>query len=152
MKVKKLIEMEYEMEFGGLTLLSAEEYSESREFITLLNGWWWLCSPSYRSNYASAVNGCNNLDDTLVSGMNCAVRPALILKSSNLLINDKFRFYNHNWTVISDKYALCDEAFRNMAFRNDWKTKYSNIYEVSDIKKYLDLEWINIKNSNQDKD
>lgn len=137
MKIKKLIETECDAEFDGLTLLSANEYVENRKFIKALNDYWWLRSPGYSNCYAFDVNSIGNLDNILVNSVNCFVRPALILKSS-FSVGDKFIYYGHNWTVISEKYALCDEKFRQMAFRKYWA---ANDYEKSDIKRYLDSEW-----------
>lgn len=75
------------------------------------------------------------------------MRPALILDATNLDIGDKFKFYNHVWTVISNTYALCDDEFCKMTFRKDLTAKDANVYEKSDIKKYLDNEFEKMKDT-----
>lgn len=143
MKIKKLIEMECDAKFVGLTLLSEKEYTENREFIKLLNNLWWLRSPCYYSrSHASCVCGHGGLGYNDIDDTNSSVRPALILNSeSSFIVGDKFKYYDHNWTVISAKYALCDEEFCRMTFRKCWTADDANDYEVSDIKRYLDSEW-----------
>lgn len=141
MKIKKLIEMECDAEFVGLTLLSANEYTENMEFIKPLGDCWWLRSPGYYGYDASYVSYGGSLSSDVYSVIG-SVRPALILNpESSLLVGDKFIYYDHNWTVISAQYALCDEKFCRMAFRKDWRVNDANDYEASDIKRYLDSEW-----------
>ena len=49
-------------------------------------------------------------------------------------------FGGYTFTIISDKYALCDEAIAKMAFREDCEADDANVYESSDIRTYLE-EW-----------
>lgn len=82
--------------------------------------------------YGSRVNIVNN-----------DVRPALKISNlalSNLSIKDKFIFSGKTFTVISKDYALCDESIGNCPFRKDWGAKDANVYEASDVKKFVD-EW-----------
>lgn len=149
MKIHEIITsiIEKEVQFNGLTLLSKEEYFKLKENIPDTNFWWWLRSPGFYDNFAAVVDynnklGSSYVDSNYVDYTGGSVRPALILNlDSSLKVGDKFRFYNHNWTVISEQYALCDEAFCKMWFRNDWMAEDGNVYELSDIKKYIDDEW-----------
>lgn len=147
MKIKRevITYMNDDVEFDGLTLLSKEEYNKYQDGIKPVNFWWWLRSPGGDSYCASFVYGDGSLDRSYVSYASGSVRPALILKSNNLLIGDRFNFYNYNWTVISDQYALCDEAFCEMEFREKWNAENANDYKYSDVKKYLDEQWRKMK-------
>ena len=42
------------------------------------------------------------------------------------------------WTMIGDSLALCDDVVGSCAFRKNWKAQDANIYEKSDIKKWLE--------------
>ena len=150
MKVEKIINTteSTELEISGATLLSIEEYEEYKDNIplfddSLFDDLWWLRSPGdsdicatyitldgYVITYGGRVNIVNN-----------AVRPALKisnLSSSNLSIKDKFIFSGKTFTVISKDYALCDETIGNCPFRKDWGAKGANVYEASDVKKFVD--------------
>lgn len=150
MKIKKLIESECNAEFDGLTLLSKEEYFQFKENISEIDFWWWLRSPSDYSGYPSCAVVDGRLGRSFAYNTNGSVRPILIVKSSGLQIGDKFNFCKHSWTMITEAYALCDEPFCQMAFRSDWKAEDVNEYKASDIKKYLDSEWMNMKESEED--
>ena len=148
MKIDKIITstVEQEVQFEGLTLLSKEEYIKYAESIPPVNFWWWLRSPGYYRHNAISVDYNGSIDDYEgVSNTDGSVRPTLIVKSSVIQIGDKFNFYGHTWTVISTHHALCNEEFCCMAFRKDGKAEGDNIYEASDIKKYLDAEWEKMK-------
>lgn len=153
MKIEKSIisRIEQEAQFFGLTLLSVEEYKQYVENIPTVNFWWWLRSPGYYGGYASRVDYDGSLNSNFVDFASGSVRPTLIInpKLSCFQIGDKFKFFNHSWTVISDNYALCDEAFCKMQFRKNLKAENANIYNESDVKKYLDSEWIKIKYGEQ---
>lgn len=154
MKIEKITTVEQDCDFCGLTLLSKEEYVKRKDRIKPIESWWWLSSPGYGSSRASSVADDGSLDYfNRVDMGHGYVRPALIIlnpKSQNLKIGDKFKFYEHNWTMISERYALCDEEFCRMAFREYWAAKNANIYEASDIKRYLDDEWDKMKGGEQD--
>ena len=139
----------------GITLLSADEaenlLTKEQRKCKYNNKpcWWWLRSPGRHQNFAAYVNydgsvyyygSCVNYDSD-------CVRPALILsnlKSSNLKsieelgVGEHFEFGGYTFTVISNKLALCDEAIAEMAFRKDYEAKDANVYEKSDVKKFLD--------------
>ena len=139
----------------GITLLSVEEAGnlltkEQRK--CTYNGercCWWLRTPGY-SQYSAAYvssDGSVYFSGNLVDYDRGCVRPALILsnlKSSNLKsieelgVGEHFEFGGYTFTVISNKYALCDEAIAEMAFREDYEAKDANVYEKSDVKKFLD--------------
>ena len=134
----------------GITLLSTEEAEnlltkEQRK--CTYNGercCWWLRTPGsgqycaahiYGSGLVSCYGDCVNNDDVYV-------RPALILstlKPSNLksieelVVGEHFEFGGYTFTVISGKYALCDEVIAEMAFREDYEAKDANVYEKSDV-------------------
>lgn len=125
----------------GITLLSLAEYQELKSNISLKH-WWWLRSPGRSaSNAAFMVGVYGDVHDYgySVNG-EFGVRPALILDSSNLNVGDSFEFGNHTFTVISEKYALCDDAIGKHCFRKDWNAKDANNYEASDVKKYVE-DW-----------
>lgn len=44
----------------------------------------------------------------------------------------------YTWTVISDKYILCDRIVEKTPFRQDWEAPDANVYEKSDIKRWLE--------------
>ena len=139
----------------GITLLSADEAEnlltqEQRKY--KFEGeecWWWLRSPgSYRNcaTYVRQYGSVGYYGNLVCSAYGC-VRPALklsTLKPSNLKsikklgVGERFEFGGYTFTVISNKYALCDEAIAEMAFREDYEAKDSNVYEKSDVKKFLD--------------
>ena len=132
---------------AGITLLSLEEYQELKPNISLLNRLWWLRSPGYDGYRAAFVDGeygfvsayGDFVDD---NGGNVrrafCVRPALVLESSTLQIGDNFEFGNHIFTVISEKYALCNDSIGDHCFREDWKAKDANDYKKSDVKIYIE--------------
>ena len=138
----------------GITLLSAEEAEnllteEQRKCKYKYDNeecWWWLRSPGMYQDYAAGVDYDGSVCYRVSNGYGC-VRPALklsTLKSSNLKsieelgVGERFEFGESTFTVISNKYALCDEAIEEMAFREDRKAKDANVYEKSDVKKFLD--------------
>lgn len=148
MKIKKetITYVDDDIEFDGLKLLSTEEYDKYKDNIKRVDFWWWLSSVGYYGSRAFNVYYDDNVYSDNVNSKFGSVRPALILKTNTLSIGGKFKFYGYSWTVISEKFALCDQAFCRMAFRENWNTGDTNSYEVSDIKKYLDEQWENIKN------
>lgn len=126
-----------------VTLLSIEEYEESRENIPLLNEDWWLRSSGYGSNSAVIVDYCScvNLSGSIVDINYYVVRPVLRisnLESLNLREKDTFRLAGHDWTVISGELAICNDHIGNHIFREDWRSEDANDYKRSDVKKYLD--------------
>lgn len=125
----------------GATLLSIEEAREVDEDMLKADQDWWLRSPGLYVNCAVCVYGNNGY--VLGSGRNVdhsfGVRPALIisnLESSIYQIGDTLSFGDHSFTVISEKYALCDEIIEKHPFCND--RNKGNDYETSDIKVFVD--------------
>lgn len=132
------------VEIGEATLLSIEEYKEAVKNIKYVDNDWWLRSPGKFDKFAPFVSSKHG---NVVSGYNdhitsqFGVRPALRidnLQSLNLKAGDKIILAGHNWTIISDRLALCDEIIGKSAFREDWKEDNANNYERSDIKKWLE--------------
>ena len=139
----------------GITLLSAEEAEnllteEQRK--CKFEGercCWWLRTPGNNQDRAAFVNGDGSVryyGIIVYFAFDC-VRPALILstlKSSNLKsieelgVGEHFEFGGYTFTVISNKYALCDEVIAETAFREDREAKDANVYEKSDVKKFID--------------
>lgn len=151
MQIDKVIYKKQKENFEGLTLLSSDEYNKYEDDIPMINKYWWLRSPGYSSDYAPYVRSVGSLYYSSVDSTDGSVRPALILNpESSLIVGDKFKYYDHNWTVISAKYALCDEEFCCMAFREHWAANDANDYEASDIKLYLDGVWEKMKSDEQD--
>lgn len=149
MKVNQIITTTRERELGidGITLLSVEEYEACKEIIPGTACTWWLRSPGFISETAACVygDGYTNSYGSSVN-YNYAVRPALEicdLDSSGLQVGDKFNLFGYNWTVISDVYALCDDLLGDLCFRKDSKVEGANLYELSDIRKYIN-EWLTI--------
>lgn len=146
MKVEKIVQVvqELHIDINEITLLSIDEYMACKANIKPIKCDWWLRSPGNIVSAAVFVRGedghvyvtGNNV------GMEFGVRPALkISKSNNLQIGEQFRFGGKVWTIVGDEFALADEVFCLMAFRENWWVDGANAYESSDIKKYLD-EWL----------
>ena len=143
MKVGVQTFIEKDIDVTGITLLSVGEYVQFRENISN-HSWWWLRSSIYKSSErAACVDICGNIDSDgcCVEYETLFARPALIIKSSHLEIGSKIMVANRLWTVISDRYALCDKGIGWHCFREDWKAKDANDYEASDIKKYIENWW-----------
>ena len=150
MIVEKIITTteEREINITGATLLSIAEYNQYKDLISYANGAWWLRSPGNDDSSAKCV------DRSLVFyeyvDYELGVRPALIISNSDLQIEDKFKFADHIFTVISEKYALCDNIIKKYNFRTDWKVKDANNYEESDVKKWLEKWWkLNVDAKNE---
>lgn len=143
MKVKKIFTTDRSIDFDavGVTLLTVEEAKElPQKIFTAVTITWWLRSPGNDENYVACVFGKYGLIDACGHDVKeeFGVRPALIFKSSDLEIGDKFIAFNYEWTVIDSNKALCNSIIGCSAFCNDWKTHTANDYEKSDIKKYID--------------
>ncbi len=141
----------------GAKLLSAKEARNLDKEILKADKDWWLGSCGHFDYYAACVYG----DDSYVSiygenvCLSCGVRPALEISNLNFSIyqiGDAFSFGDHSFTVISEKYALCNDMIGECAFRKDWEVKGSNDYEVSDIKKFVDDWFAKAKEQAKDAD
>lgn len=138
----------------GITcdLLSVEEAEQITDGILAYLCDWWLRSPSDYSDCAASVHSNGSVshfgdyvDDSLV-----AVRPALYISnfdSLNLKIyKDIIKVFDKYWIYIGDNKALLmDEPLTTMAFRKDWRAEDVNVYEKSDVKKWLDNWFIEQK-------
>lgn len=155
MKINKIIRRyaKVDVEILGITLLSKEEYSDSKKNIKPIENWWWLRSPSFYSSIMYNVGYFGDIDYNNVANPYGSVRPALIYKSNDLSIGERIYLSGKDWTVVSDKYILCDEEFCRMIFRKKWNANNANVYDASDVKKYLD-DWFehNIKEVNDETD
>ena len=142
-KAEKLAVQKIDLNIEEITLLSSEEYKRFEDVIPLAGMPWWLRSlDDYDVIHAGAVDTNGGLHNDIVNIVSfCGVRPALkiqIPKSSNLVVGDKIQIAGYGWTVIAPGLILCDEVFGPMPFRQDWKAFDANVYEKSDVKKWLD--------------
>ena len=128
--------------FYDITLLSAWDAVKLDKNILATGDWWWLKTPVSSSKAVTfvAYDGSimlNGSDDTnFVFG----VRPVLEVanaESKNLKKGDKFHIANRAWTMISEKLALCDNAVGKCPFCSDLYARSTNVYEASDVKKWL---------------
>jgi len=144
MKVGKLGIIPVDIEITGATLLSLEEYEEYKNNIPLTKDWWWwLRSPGYYSYKATVVycDGSSDNDGDYVDDDGNVIRPALQISNlGDVEVGDKIKFGGVIFTVISPKYALCDTVIGCGAFREDSEAADANVYEASDVKKFVD-EW-----------
>ena len=125
----------------GITLLSKEEYAESKDLISPAYTRWWLRSPGIAKDCATSVTYDNSIDSTfLVDSVGNLVRPVLILNPefSNLKPGDKITFKQCIWTVLRNNLALCDQFIGRSPFRKDYKADDANNYEYSDVKQFVD--------------
>lgn len=136
--------LENGLEITGATLLTVEEAEVLPKEILSFDHYWWLCSRGDRGDGAAYVSSGSSVRYSGAYGLDCigAVRPALIinLKSPTLQIGDKFQFREKEFEIISANRALCTESIGDYVFREDWQAEDSNIYEMSDVKKFVD-EW-----------
>lgn len=125
-------------------LLDIREVKKVPVNIRSYSGEWWLRSPGYNSILAAFVyfdGSVSNFGDCVYLDY-FAVRPALHisnLDSFNLQIyKDSIKVFDKYWVYIgNNKVLLRGEPVTKMAFRQDWKAEDANVYEKSDIKKYL---------------
>lgn len=108
--------------------------------------WWWLRSLGHNQGYAAFVDDEGDVSfsgETVTDDDGC-VRPALIinLQLCNLHLGDIFEFGEYKFKVISKQYALCKGAIGKCAFGKDYEAKDANVYDKSDIKKFVD-NWFN---------
>lgn len=147
MKAEKIIIIQttvnVDLDIKEITLLSIEEYRATQEYIPAINKWWWLRSPGFSPYLAAfvhsdgSVGSCGCIVD-LVSG---AVRPALRisnLRAANLKQGDKIFVANRKWTVVSEELVVVDKPIGNSPFRQDYGADNANVYEASDVKKYVE--------------
>lgn len=139
--VTRCIAKEADLDITGATLLTKEEAKELPKKLLSHDTWWWTRSPSRYSDGAISVSSYgyvnNNGTGILSTGK---VRPVLTisnLESSGLKIGDEFEFGGQKFEIISNDKAFCLNDIGECAFRQELRI---NVYEMSNIKKYVD-EW-----------
>ena len=152
MNVDKIVTVKEDLDIIGATLLSIEEAKQLPIKLRRYHNWWWLRSPGYFSNYAVLVNSDNSIYGYggSVDYRDSVVRPALeisILESSNLKIGDQFEFGEKLFQIVSSNLAFCLSDIGKHCFREDWQAQDANIYEKSDVNRYID-EWFEQNRSN----
>ena len=139
----------------GVTLLSTEEAKRLPNEIRDIHKCWWLRSPGPDdfNRYAVAVFDSGIIHHYGIRVDYCEnIRPALIFKPSpNLNIEDVFMIAGYKWTVINDHMAICNKCIGKSCFRRKWQEPDANIYEKSDIKKFID-DWARENGIVQQKD
>ena len=142
MIIDKISTKKEDIVLTGITLLSEEEYLEYKDKITAVNKHWWLRSPGRTDILAAYVFGEDGFVDVNgdYAGFAFGVRPALCIGDlKSLQVGDKFELAKYSWTIISDKYALCDYVIGHSAFQKG-KPNIGrfNDYETSDVKQYVE--------------
>lgn len=122
-------------------LLSTDEAEVLPLRLKKYNNWWWLRSHSIGFiNYAALVYGAGSVSryGNLVHDSDGTVRPVLKIKNleySNLEIGDVFEFGGKEFEIVSENFAFCTTDIGKHRFDGS-----SNVYEKSEIKKYVD-DW-----------
>ena len=146
-KVKALLPdgQEAELEVTEVTLLSVDEAKRIPKRLLKNRDCWWLRSPGGRGYDAAFVFG----DDGIVGGLGnyvgfaFGVRPALRVRnlgSFNLPIESTVSINGHEYYVTSGDMLLSKEGIGECSFRDNWRAPDANVYEKSDVKKYID-DW-----------
>lgn len=135
------------LDITGVTLLSTEEAEMLPDRLRRYKHWWWLRSPGLNQLLAVSIHPegwIYYVGDYVDYGDNY-VRPALLisnLSSSSFQIGDCFIFGNKEFEIINEGLALCKTDIGTCAFRNKLQEDDANIYEKSDIKRFVD-DWFN---------
>lgn len=128
-----------------ISLLSTSEYKKLKKRIKPLKvvcdkhrsindySWWLRTKTSYEECYPTVLKD-GSIYDKNPEWCKRAVRPVVKVITS-LNIGDKFQWKNHVWTVISDKYALCDDAISYKPINSENNRNLE--FAISDLKKYL---------------
>lgn len=131
---------EAEIKIRGITLLPQDVYETCSAIIPDCGNYWWLL-PS--NNQLVYVHGYFDKAGTVDynSRDQYGVRPALILET-DFEVGDEFNlpgyYSEYTWTVISEKYALCNDIVGRSPFRSDTDVPDVSNYEASDVKAYLE--------------
>lgn len=131
-------------EILGATLLSKEEAKTLLKKDKRTYGKnWWLRTPGDDNYYACFVNFYGYLDTIgqYVYYDIFKVRPALKIdiSTSDIQIGDIFIFGDKEFKVISPELAwMYNDDIGECVFREDWTAEDANIYEASDVKKFVD--------------
>ena len=141
MLIKKHVLQDAEIEIEKVTLLSAEEYVLNETIIPRIHNWWWLRSPGNFQDTAAYIDYDGSINHNGVSDNSGCARPALKIKNpeaANLLPGDKIEAAGYIWTMLNDELALCDYYVGRLSFRDDLQAEDANMYEASDVKKWLE--------------
>jgi hypothetical protein len=133
------------LEVSEITLLSVEEYNAAKEYIPEAKYCWWLRTAGNTPIDAALVLAFGRLREAgYIVSSEKAVRPALRVsnfEALNLVPGNKvIDFAGCNWTVIAKDMMLCDSSIGDHCFRlrKDLHKSDANVYEASDVKKYLE--------------
>lgn len=141
MQIQKLVPQTKDIEISEITLLSVMEAKAVSRAQLNIGSWWWLRSPGGPLSAAGVYNdGGVSTHGNRVCSRN-GVRPALRISNlgaSNLSVGEKFSAGGETWTVISKDLVLCDRVVGHTCFREDWRAPDANVYEKSDVKKWLE--------------
>lgn len=120
-------------------LLSVEEYEKHKDAISCIPCMWWVLERENDSWHAALVESVGDIFSYAdsIGHMNCAVRPALRLKSTNLEIGARFVEADFPWVVIGDGLAIAEMP---IAFHRYDANAKKNSYETSEIRQFL-LDW-----------
>lgn len=148
MKIKRLVTIEIpdELEIVGATLPTLEDSNYFSDNLCIYNTEWWLNTP------LDHISGCVFIictdGDATYEETNCdyiTVRPALQIKNlelSNLKIGDCFIFGEKEFEIVLNDLAFCKSDIGKCYFRQDFEADNANVYEFSDVKKFVD-KWFN---------
>ncbi|MBR3515407.1 MAG: hypothetical protein IKM88_00945 [Lachnospiraceae bacterium] len=141
----------------GATLLSVEEAKNLDKEILKADEDWWLGSGGRYIFDATCVNGGHGYVYDYGHRVNHSfgVRPVLEISdlgSSGYKIGESVSFGDHSFTVISEKYALCDDIIGECVFRKDLNANNANDYGESDVKKFVDDWFAKAKEQAKDTD
>lgn len=135
------METTLDLQVTGITLLSEEEYKQYRSVIPPVDFFWWLRSPGDGHNFAACVYSVGSIYFRFVNNSSLCVRPALACDPTGIAPGTKLMMLGLPWTALNESLILCDESIGSTAFRADFGAQDADVYEVSDVKRYL-YEWI----------
>ena len=154
MIVEKYVKEKQKLDISGTTLLSVEEARKLPEKLREYGNQWWLRSPGHNPYITALVRNSGYVSSygDFVDFSTVFVRPALKisnLSSSNFKIGDQFELGGVPFEIISNDMAFCLEDIGRHCFREDSEAKDANVYEKSDVKKYIDDWFESVKNENK---
>lgn len=126
----------------GATLLSHNEYDANEYYIIDKDFIWWLRSGVNTCSYKVYCVSSGSVSMIGVNYKHFGVVPALILEDKDIKAGSKITYAGQKFTVLHDGLALSNKIIHHMAFRNDINADDANIYEASDVKKWVDA-WFN---------
>ena len=147
MFLEKVTTERVEIPIEEITLLSVEEAEHLSDDVLACEDDWWLRSPGETSHFVAFVEGpfhdYVNTNGTCVD-IDYGVRPALRVHPLHenpygVRTGDTVILFGHKWTVISDTLILCNDLVGETVFRKNNEAEDANQYEVSDIKRWLEL-------------